>query len=318
MLPTPDLIPPDFWDESDDYYTSPEPLTPELLQQAERLLGYQLPAAYLALLRTRNGGTPRNTCFPMSTPTSWAEDHVAISGIMGLGGKWGLDSPELGSQSMLEEWGYPPIGILFGQCPSAGHDAIMLDYSQCGPAGEPQVVHVDVETEGEPAVTFMAATFLEFLRALVPEKVYDTSEEDARAAAAKVATGTFSALLQQLCALTPELPAEAVIRRIAAEIVADKGYFALHADARSTLLYDLQFWLYSTHLPVRSREEYLETYPDMLVFGGGFRTGGYAPDFVEDWWTARWQQGQLEARDGLLQFSRDYKAALRRQLAPYL
>jgi hypothetical protein len=71
---------------------------------------------------------------------------------------------ELGSQFMVEEWGYPPIGIYFADCPSAGHDMLCLDYTQCGPAGEPRVVHVDQEFDY--AVTHVADTFEAFVRGL--------------------------------------------------------------------------------------------------------------------------------------------------------
>ncbi|WP_245318736.1 hypothetical protein [Hymenobacter elongatus] len=71
---------------------------------------------------------------------------------------------------MLEERGYPAIGIVVGQCPSAGHDAVMLDYRQCSPQGEPQVVHVDVETGDEPEITPLAATFQLFLAGLAHEE----------------------------------------------------------------------------------------------------------------------------------------------------
>src|SRR5262245_30308563 len=130
----------DFWDD-DDYFTGP-PLTAELIVKVERDFGLRLPPAYVSLLRRPNGGTPRRTCFPTEGQTSWAEDHVMVVGIRGIGGKWGIDSPELGSAPMVEEWGYPDVGIVVGECPSAGHDAVMLDYSLCGPSGEPRVIHV--------------------------------------------------------------------------------------------------------------------------------------------------------------------------------
>lgn len=237
MLPAIDTT--NFWDDS-DYYTNPAPLTPAMVGQAEKDLGYKLPGSYIQLLTSKNGGTPRNTCYPTATATSWADDHIAISGISGIGGQWGINSNELGSQFMLDEWGYPPIGIVVAQCPSAGHDAVMLDYRRCGAQGEPQVVHVSVEEEEEPNITFLADTLSEFLAGLVNEEQFaatdtdndfsdfqalPTSLKDEVATAnaprnfandlARVNQGQFTTLLQELCQEVPEVTSiETVIRRI--------------------------------------------------------------------------------------------------------
>jgi hypothetical protein len=74
----------------------------------------------------------------------------------------------LGSSFMIEEWGYPNIGIVICDCPSAGHDVVMLDYRLCGPEGEPSVVHVDQENDYE--ITYLAPDFETFVRGLVDEE----------------------------------------------------------------------------------------------------------------------------------------------------
>lgn len=71
---------------------------------------------------------------------------------------------ETGSRFWIEEWGYPDIGVYFADCPSAGHDMIAMDYRFVGASGEPQIVHVD--QEWDYAVTVVAPTFAEFVRAL--------------------------------------------------------------------------------------------------------------------------------------------------------
>lgn len=77
----------DFWEQSEyaaKNYVS-EPLTEELIVSVEQELGYKLPASYIELMQTQNGGIPKNTAFPTGERTSWADDHAAIHGILGIG-----------------------------------------------------------------------------------------------------------------------------------------------------------------------------------------------------------------------------------------
>lgn len=162
-----------FWDESEYYareYTD-DPLTPEKIGLVEAALGYKLPASYIELMSHRNGGAPIKNCHRTSQRTSWAPDHVAITGFLSIGtSKMYSLCGSLGSQFMVEEWGYPPIGIYFADCPSAGHDMLCLDYSSCGPEGEPRVVQVD--QEWDYAVTHVADTFEAFIRGLEAEDAF--------------------------------------------------------------------------------------------------------------------------------------------------
>lgn len=160
----------DFWADSDyarkEYVEAPP--TDSMVASVETDLGFQLPASYLELMRTQNGGLPNKTCFPTKPSVGWADDHVAIFGIKGIGRekRYSLLG-EIGSQFMQQGWGYPTWGVCICDCPSSGHDMIMLDYRGCGPEGEPQVVHVAQEFEFE--VTLLAQCFEEFIRRLVPE-----------------------------------------------------------------------------------------------------------------------------------------------------
>lgn len=164
----------DFWEKSEyaeKAYVS-EPVTDEMIASIEQELGYKLPASYIELMQNQNGGIPRNTSFPTKERTSWAENHVAITGILGLAREKDYSlGGGLGSKFMIEEWGYPEIGIYFGDCPSAGHEMIGLDYRKNGKNGEPQVVHVD--QEGNYKITFLAETFEDFVKGLVNDSVYD-------------------------------------------------------------------------------------------------------------------------------------------------
>lgn len=168
-----------FWEDSDygrEQYVEPPP-TPGMVASIEAELGVKLPAAYLELMQSQNGGLPRDTCFPTAEPTSWAGDHVAITGIFGVGRhKTYSLGGSLGSRFMQGEWEYPDWGVCICSCPSAGHDMVMLDYRECGPQGEPSVVHVDQESDFE--VTLLAEDFETFIRGLVNDSVYDTSAEE--------------------------------------------------------------------------------------------------------------------------------------------
>lgn len=159
-----------FWKASD--YAKKKyvdvPLTPTLLEQVERTLGYKLPAAYVELAQHQNGGVPARTRHRAAERTSWAADHIAITGIYAIGETKPCSLlGELGSKFWPFEWGYPEIGVYFADCPSAGHDMLCLDYSECGPTGEPRVVHVDQEFDYR--ATFVAPNFEAFIRGLVTE-----------------------------------------------------------------------------------------------------------------------------------------------------
>lgn len=168
-----------FWDDSEyalkEYVNNPP--SDELIESIEEELGYKLPASYIWLMKQHNGGIPVNTCFPTDEPTTWSEDHVAITGIMGIGRDKDYSiCGSLGSQFMIDEWEYPAIGVAVCDCPSAGHDMIFLDYRESGPQGEPKVVHVDQENDYK--ITYLADNFEEFICNLVNEDSFDFDKED--------------------------------------------------------------------------------------------------------------------------------------------
>ena len=162
-----------FWDD-DEYYIreyTDDPLTPEKVSFVEAALGYKLPASYIELMRHRNGGAPVNNCHRSSSETSWAADHVAMTGFLSIGAtKTYSLCGRFGSQFMIDEWGYPRLGIYFADSPSAGHDMLCLDYSSRGKGGEPRVVHVDQERDY--AVTHIADSFQAFVRGLQPAAAF--------------------------------------------------------------------------------------------------------------------------------------------------
>lgn len=157
----------DFWSESEysnETYRSGE-ITDEIVKEIEEELGYKLPKSYIELMKLHNGGMVKKNRCHCNEPTSWAKDHIAITGILGIGREKTFSlCGELGSEFMIDEWKYPAIGVAICDCPSAGHDMVFLDYRACGPEGEPCVVHVDEEYDYK--ITKLADTFEEFINKL--------------------------------------------------------------------------------------------------------------------------------------------------------
>jgi hypothetical protein len=300
-----------FWEDSKyarkEYVEAPP--TKKSIGLVEEELGVKLPGSYIELMQSQNGGIPKDTCFPTKERTSWAMNHVAITGIMGIGRKKPYSlCGELGSKFMQEEWGYPDFGICICDCPSAGHDMIMLDYRKCGKQGEPEVIHVDQESEYK--VTFLAKDFESFILGLVNKSVYDTSAEDLVNALNKVQSGSFSTSLSKLIQIAPDFGL--LLRNICRKLTEEKKHFSLHGDQRSYLIYDILFHLFSTVDGVKSIEHYLdETFPDLIVFGDGeFCTGGYAPDFVSKWMSKRLKAGAIVNVGGNFTFSDKFRSRI--------
>jgi len=166
----------DFWKDSDyarEHYIG-APFTNLDIKTIEKKLGYKLPSSYLAFMRYQNGGIPKRTNHRTKERTSWAENHIAITGIYSIGrhNRYSLCGA-FNSHFWTEKWGYPPIGIYFADCPSAGHDMLCLDYQKCGSRGEPRIVHIDQEWDYK--ITFVAENFESFIRGLEDDETFAES-----------------------------------------------------------------------------------------------------------------------------------------------
>ena len=163
-----------FWEDSAyaaKHYVEPSP-DDALIAEVEASLGLKLPRSYIELCRVQNGGTPHNTSFRTTTRTSWADDHVSITGIYSIGKSAGYSlGGKMSTAFWVEEWGYPAIGIYFANCPSAGHDMIALDYRNCDESDEPCVVHVDQAAGFR--ITHLADSFETFIRGLESSDQFD-------------------------------------------------------------------------------------------------------------------------------------------------
>ncbi|MFC3747330.1 SMI1/KNR4 family protein [Paenibacillus sp. GCM10012306] len=151
-----------FWDDSEaalQEYVS-EPPTDELIDSVEEQLVFKLPPSYVALMKLHNGGIPKNTSYPITE-----EKFITIAGIRGIG----RDKPNslcgaAGSRFVIENEGYPEIGVVIGDSLAPTQGVIMLDYRSSGNVGEPEVVHVSQEKGHK--ITELAPNFETFIRGL--------------------------------------------------------------------------------------------------------------------------------------------------------
>ena len=153
----------DFW--SDDWDHNP-PITDEAVADAERVLGVKLPRELVALLRIQNGGYLKGFVYPTHRPTSWAQDHVLLRELSGIGSSAapsGLHNI-YNTVYMTAEWGLPPKQVLLS---GDGHWWISLDYRT---GAEPSVAWIDVEV-GEDIQ--LAPSFGAFLNGLLPLEAID-------------------------------------------------------------------------------------------------------------------------------------------------
>jgi hypothetical protein len=144
-----------FWDETAQV---PPSLTTEFIQHAEQQLGVSLPPELLALLKQQNGGYTRGFVYPMTQPTSWADNHVPFDELFSL-----LPSDTgfmsiLDSGYLTQEWGIPEKQVLLS---GDGHWFITLDYRH---GSEPQVAWIDTEMNEDVPV---ANSFSAFLTGLI-------------------------------------------------------------------------------------------------------------------------------------------------------
>jgi hypothetical protein len=163
-----------FWKNSEyskNKYQSEYP-EDKLIKSVENEIGYKLPESYIELMRIQNGGLTEKDCFITKEKTPFNGNCVLIDGIMGIGREKSYSlCGSLGSQFMIDGWEYPNLGVYICSCPSGGHDMVALDYRKCGPSGEPEVVHVDQESDFQ--ITFVAKDFETFIKGLKPEKDCD-------------------------------------------------------------------------------------------------------------------------------------------------
>ncbi|WP_344125553.1 hypothetical protein, partial [Luedemannella flava] len=142
----------------------------------------------------------------------------------------------------------------------------------------------------------------------------------------RVRHGSLSPVLRDALDAANLTDGETLVRRLGERIVRDKGYFALHADPHSRLMYDAMFWLHSHLRTPTSYEDFVHLPAGQVDYGRpcylimiatsladhpyGFCTGGYAEGFLRDWWNDRTASDAIVAVDDGCRLSAQYAARL--------
>lgn len=150
-----------FWNDSapgaGEYIADPP--SDGLIESVEEELVFKLPAFYLRMMKQHNGGIPQNRVVSLEDGS-----QIEISGILGIGrGVPKSLCGTSGSRFIIEDGGYPEIGVVIADCLS-NSGVVMLDYRSSGNDGEPEVVHVD--KDNGYSMTRIAPNVEAFFRAL--------------------------------------------------------------------------------------------------------------------------------------------------------
>ena len=130
------------------------------ISNAEQLLNVKLPDSYIKLMLEQNGGVPIHQSFPCEISNSWADDHVPVHGIYGIG-----EEGILQSQYLIEEWVLPNAVVLFS---GDGHSWLAMDYRQT--KNDPPIIWIDKEQD---IIIDIANDFSSFI-----EGLYTASHEE--------------------------------------------------------------------------------------------------------------------------------------------
>lgn len=108
-------------------------LTNDDIVNAEKLLKVKLPEAYIKLMFEQNGGTPYHQAYPCNIANGWANDHVPVDHIFGIG-----EEGILQSHYLIKEWDLPSDIVIFS---GDGHGWLAMDYRQ--KTKEPPIIWIE-------------------------------------------------------------------------------------------------------------------------------------------------------------------------------
>ncbi|MCY8061019.1 SMI1/KNR4 family protein [Bacillus spizizenii] len=155
----------EIWENSEYDPFRLKDISEDEIKNVEQELNLTLPEQYKKLIMQQNGGLINFNAFPTDQETSWADDHIEVDHIRGIGKDLGI----LESEYLIKEWGLPQRLLLIQ---GDGHNWVVLDYRLTNE--NPPVHYFDLELNNDFKI---ADSFDEFLSKLYTH-VYEEVQED--------------------------------------------------------------------------------------------------------------------------------------------
>lgn len=155
----------EFWENSEYDPFRLKDISEDEIKKVEKKLNVTLPEQYKKLIVQQNGGLINFNAFPTDQGTSWADDHIEVDHIRGIGKELGI----LESEYLIKEWGLPQRLLLIQ---GDGHNWVALDYRLTNE--NPSVHYFDLELNNDFKI---ADSFDEFLSKLYTHE-YEEDQED--------------------------------------------------------------------------------------------------------------------------------------------
>lgn len=131
-------------------------ITPELIDETQKILGHKLPNSYLSLLNTQNGGRLIKKYYYL--PEYHDSKVFEIDSIFGIG-----DNNNAGiiweNRKNLDYVNLKNV-VIFGDDASGGHAYYFFDYNEAADTNEPKIIYYDLELDKK---IVLASNFKEFV-----------------------------------------------------------------------------------------------------------------------------------------------------------
>ncbi|MEC1546396.1 SMI1/KNR4 family protein [Bacillus halotolerans] len=156
----------EFWESSEYDPFRLTDISDNEIKNVEKKLNLTLPEQYKKLIIQQNGGLINFNAFPTDQETSWAEDHIEVDHLRGIGRDLGI----LESEYLIKEWGLPQRLLLIQ---GDGHNWVALDYRLTNE--NPPVHYFDLELNNDIKI---AVSFDEFLSKLYTHDYEEVQDEN--------------------------------------------------------------------------------------------------------------------------------------------